>query len=688
MITLQPGGEPIPGYFLAEKLGAGSFGVVWSADGPGQTRVALKFLDLDHAGGLKEFEAISAIKNIRHPNLLPITGFWLLDRSGKPIRDGRSSRFRMSSNEPATLVIAMVAGDKSLDDVLRDHQSHGRSGIPLPELLDYLEDAARGLDYLNAPRHDLGDGRPVSIQHRDIKPDNILLVGDAAVLCDFGVARPCYAESARTTGMIGSPAFISPESINGNVSGGASDQYSLALTYYYLRTGQHAVQVLNHATAINCHMTGRLDFTRVDNAERIVLQKATSLEATSRFDSCRDMVRALQRCVAQSDGTITSSASVAQAAADVTATAVDPRFQSTTAADSTNSRREVCSARGPVAATPTSERCQESTSGSAGKESWRRTKCGSARLVRWSLAPIALIALAVLVLQLAPHPQVVRADRHAAPTNTSDKEVQHQSDSEMIPGVEVAPTIPAPVTPIEPAEIAITSDTNSPSVTESSEVTDVVQSELPATTPADKPPVGKTVEVAKDVEIVSDSKANSVADVELPVEMIEPPVLSDAERAVASFRKLGGVFSQDLTELDLSGSKVTNAELRQLQFLPELRSLCLEETGIGNEGLEIIGECQPNLSSLFLSRTKVSDVGLRHLAKLVELVSIDLASCDIHDSGLVYFRGLENLKAVGLRSTGVSGDGVHSLSDALMHRAVIQGPEFNLLGGKRFDVTE
>ena len=85
MVILEQGSEPIPGYFLVEKLGEGSFGVVWSADGPGKTRVALKFLDLYRAGGVKEFEAISAIKNIRHPNLLPITGYWLLDRRGNKV---------------------------------------------------------------------------------------------------------------------------------------------------------------------------------------------------------------------------------------------------------------------------------------------------------------------------------------------------------------------------------------------------------------------------------------------------------------------------------------------------------------------------------------------------------------------------------------------------------------------------
>ena len=66
-------------------------------------------------------------------------------------------------------------------------QAQGLDGIPVDELLRYMEEAAKGIDFLNSPRHDLGEG-PVAIQHCDIKPANIMLTGDSVMICDFGVA--------------------------------------------------------------------------------------------------------------------------------------------------------------------------------------------------------------------------------------------------------------------------------------------------------------------------------------------------------------------------------------------------------------------------------------------------------------------------------------------------------------------
>ncbi|PAY17942.1 hypothetical protein CKO51_18180 [Rhodopirellula sp. SM50] len=679
MVILQQGCEPIPGYVLAEKLGEGSFGVVWAADGPGETRVALKFLDLHQAGGAKEFESISAIKNVRHPNLLPITGYWLLDRTGKPIRDGRTNRFRMTPCEPATLVIAMVVGEKSLDDVLQDYRSRGQSGIPLAELLDYVEDVARGLDFLNAPRHDLGDGRRVSIAHRDIKPDNILLVGDAAVLCDFGVARPCYAESIRSTGMIGSPAFISPESISGHGSV-ASDQYSLALTYYYLRTGDHSVQAINQATAIHCHVSGELDFSKVGVDEQKVLKRATSLDASARFDSCRQMVRALHQAVAQSSAARSTDPALPIADPDAIATAIDPRFQSTTAAE----EKELAA----VSPLPGSHVARTG--------SWRKRKTGKRRRLGRLVASAALIALAALSIQFVSRGPQVQGQPHA------DAKLPIAMGH---PPVDASPRASMPVDESETAELLLTDDNAADDNTADAAVS--VVNEHPEVTPRQPPTpaiVDPVVEQSTDrdpavrqvdthVTAVSNDATTDTAPesvVESVPETVAPTTPTDAadeaDRTIVAYQKLGGTFTDDQRELDLSGTKVTNADLSRLRSLPSLISLSFENTAIDDEGLATIVELQPNLEKLFLSHTKVTDSGLKCLGRLGELVCLDLAGCKINDAGLVHLQSLEGLKAVGLKSTRVSRTGMERLSEALSHRAVIQGPQFSLLGGKRFDV--
>ena len=85
MSTLQygPGDEPIPGsgYRVVSFLGRGGFGEVWKARAPGGSEAALKIIRLGGLEGRKELRALQLVKRIRHPNLMPIFGFWLRTRT-------------------------------------------------------------------------------------------------------------------------------------------------------------------------------------------------------------------------------------------------------------------------------------------------------------------------------------------------------------------------------------------------------------------------------------------------------------------------------------------------------------------------------------------------------------------------------------------------------------------------------
>ena len=90
--------------------------------------------------------------------------------------------------------------------------------------------AARiGLDILAALRA----AHAAGILHLDVKPANIMIDGDRAVLTDFGIARDIGPSAATTTGLlIGSPSYIAPERARGGRPGTAADLWGLGASLY------------------------------------------------------------------------------------------------------------------------------------------------------------------------------------------------------------------------------------------------------------------------------------------------------------------------------------------------------------------------------------------------------------------------------------------------------------------------
>jgi len=158
---------------------------------------------------------LEVIREIRHPHLLATFGAWQVDGS---------------------LIIAMELAERTLLDCYREAAGQGFPGIPAPLILEYFQDAARGLDYLNEPRHPSFAGERQGIQHRDVKPHNFLLVGGSVKVADFGLARVMEHSQASHTGSM-TPAYAAPEFFDRKTSG-HSDQYSLAVTYCHVRGGR------------------------------------------------------------------------------------------------------------------------------------------------------------------------------------------------------------------------------------------------------------------------------------------------------------------------------------------------------------------------------------------------------------------------------------------------------------------
>jgi serine/threonine protein kinase/regulator of sirC expression with transglutaminase-like and TPR domain len=273
---LHPNWEPIPGYHLQERLGQGGFGEVWKAVGPGGFAVALKFVPLDSQLGAKELQSLELLKSLHHPNLVATFGSWNVGRF---------------------LVVAMELAEGTLEDRLQQAKKEGLGGVPKDELFRYMQDAASGIDYLNQPECRAGDGSGTAIQHRDIKPRNLLVVGGRAKLGDFGLLRILKNTVTQHTGLM-TPAYAPPEFAMGHTAR-ASDQYSLAITYYELRTGAHP---FGRSGSSIVHREPEISL--LPAAECQILSRALHRDPAARWPSCGDFVAALLACnvSARSDG--------------------------------------------------------------------------------------------------------------------------------------------------------------------------------------------------------------------------------------------------------------------------------------------------------------------------------------------------------------------------------------------------
>ncbi|GHH76167.1 hypothetical protein GCM10018781_46830 [Kitasatospora indigofera] len=208
---------------LLQRLGGGGMGLVWRArDNALHREVALKEVRaLDPATEAADPTAARetrervlrearALARLQHPNVAVI--HHIVDSA---------------EHAHPWLVMELVTGGS-----LADRLAQGPLGVP--------EAARTGRGVLAALRA----AHAAGIQHRDVKPANVLLRTDGTpVLTDFGIAAMHDATALTATGsLIGSPEYIAPERIRGEEGNPASDLWSLGMMLYVAVEGHHPLR--------------------------------------------------------------------------------------------------------------------------------------------------------------------------------------------------------------------------------------------------------------------------------------------------------------------------------------------------------------------------------------------------------------------------------------------------------------
>jgi eukaryotic-like serine/threonine-protein kinase len=273
--------EPIAGYTLTEQIGAGGYGEVWKADAPGGLKKAVKlvFGRMQDQWATCELRSLRRIKEVRHPFLLSLERIEIVD---------------------GQLVIVTELADGSLKDRYAECRRASLPGIPRDELLACLSDAAEALDYMR---------EKFSLQHLDVKPENLLIVGGRVKVGDFGLvsdimdprwtadapAKPGDAASHDAApAVLGglTPLYASPELFDGQPSV-YSDQYSLAIVYQELLTGVLPFPGETPEQLAAQHRSGAARLTPLPPADRPVIARALAKDPRKRFASCRELIAAL-----------------------------------------------------------------------------------------------------------------------------------------------------------------------------------------------------------------------------------------------------------------------------------------------------------------------------------------------------------------------------------------------------------
>jgi eukaryotic-like serine/threonine-protein kinase len=264
-------------YEILEELGRGAMGIVYKAYDPLIERyVAIKTINLQVLSETEKaeyegrfYQEAKAAGHLTHPNIVTI---YDLGESG----------------DVAYIAMELMEG-RELQEMI-----YGKRRLLVTDALNIAIQVAAGLSYA----HQRG------VVHGDIKPSNIMVLGDNLVkIADFGIARMASTvEHKQEDAIFGTPSYMSPEQIQGRSIDARSDIFSLGVVLYYMLTDRLPFpeedidllknQIANVApekpSALNPAISETLD---------TVIYKCLAKTPDARYKNANDLASDLRSCL-------------------------------------------------------------------------------------------------------------------------------------------------------------------------------------------------------------------------------------------------------------------------------------------------------------------------------------------------------------------------------------------------------
>jgi serine/threonine-protein kinase len=267
-------GQKIPGFKIIEKLGAGAMASVFKAKQISLDRlVAIKVLPKKYTTNKQFIERFyaegRAAAALNHPNIVAAYDV------------GKAGEYHY-------FVMEFVDGTTVYDDIVK------KKRIPEDDAVQMAIQVTEALQHA----HERG------LIHRDVKPKNVMITRTGVVkLADMGLARAVSdveAAEAEKGKAFGTPYYISPEQIRGEVSiGPPADIYSLGATLYHMVTGQVPFDGKNPSAVMHKHLKSDLVppdhvYPKLSAGLSEVIEMMMAKDPKARYQTCKDLLTDLR----------------------------------------------------------------------------------------------------------------------------------------------------------------------------------------------------------------------------------------------------------------------------------------------------------------------------------------------------------------------------------------------------------